>query len=141
MILKVESAANIFSAVSDDKSLVLFNTIAVSNSESTDMLLTRLNLTRKQYYSRLSVLVKANLVNRKDRKYFLTAFGKIVYETQTIIEAALRNYWKLKAVDGLNSDSDQMPKEEYDKVIDALIDNDRIKKGLRINSCIPLEIV
>src|SRR4051794_27485993 len=103
MILKVESAANIFSAVSDDKSLLLFNTIAVSNSESTGMLLTRLNLTRKQYYSRLSVLVKANLVNRKDRKYFLTTFGKIVYETQTIIEAALRNYWKLKAVDRLDS--------------------------------------
>jgi hypothetical protein len=141
MILKIGSAANIFSAVSDDKSLLLFNTIALSNSESTDMLLTRLNLTRRQYYSRLSVLVKANLVNRKDRKYFLTTFGKIVYETQTIIEAALRNYWKLKAVDGLDSDSDQMPKEEYDKVIDALIDNDRIKKELGIKSRIPLEVV
>jgi hypothetical protein len=141
MVLKLESAANILSAVSDDKSLLLFNTIAVSNSESTGMLLTRLNLTRKQYYSRLSVLVKANLVNRKDRKYFLTTFGKIVYETQSIIEAALHNYWKLKAVDSLDSDSDQMPKEEYDKLVDALIDNDRIKKGLRTKSRIPLEIV
>jgi len=141
MILKRESIADIFSAVSDDKSLLLFNTIAVSNSGSTGMLLTQLNLTRKQYYSRISGLVKANLINRRDRKYFLTTFGKIVYETQTIIEAALRNYWKLKAIDGLNSISDPMPKEEYDNVIDALIDNDRIKKGLRINSRIPLELV
>jgi hypothetical protein len=139
--LKMEYVADIFSAISDDKSLLLFKTIAVSNSGSTGMLLTRFNLTRKQYYSRISGLVKANLVNRRDRKYFLTTFGKIVYETQTIIEAALRNYWKLKAIDGLNSDSDPMPKEEYDKVIDALIDNDRIKKGLRINSRIPLELV
>jgi hypothetical protein len=137
----MESVADIFSAVSDDKSLLLFNTIAVSNSGSTGMLLTRFNLTRKQYYSRISGLVKANLINRRDRKYFLTTFGKIVYETQTIIEAALRNYWKLKAIDGLNSISDPMPKEEYDKLIDALIDNDRIKKGLRINSRIPLELV
>jgi hypothetical protein len=36
-------------------------------------------------------LVKADMVNRRDGKDFLTTFGKIVYKTQTIIEEAFLN--------------------------------------------------
>jgi len=134
---------NVLSAIADDKSLLLFGAIASSDSEvDTDTLITRLRITRKQYYSRIGKLTRAKLVNRTSGKYFATSLGKIVYETQTIIGKAVADYWKLKAVDGLeNSHSDQMPKEEYDKVVDALIDNDMIKKGLRTKNRIPLEKV
>src|SRR6476620_1925567 len=137
------SPVDILSAISDDKSLLLFGAIASSDSEvDSDTLITRLGITRKQYYSRIGKLTRAKLVNRTSGKYFATSLGKIVYETQTIIGKAVADYWKLKAVDGLeNSHSDQMPKEEYDKVVDALIDNDMIKKGLRTKSRIPLELV
>jgi hypothetical protein len=109
---------------------------------SSDTLMTKLNMTKKQYYSRIGKLTRNKLVYRTRGRYFPTSLGKIVYETQTIIGKAVADYWKLKAVDGLeNSHSDQMPEEEYDKVVDALIDNDRIKKGLRMNTRIPLEIV
>jgi hypothetical protein len=123
--------------------LLLFRAVASSDSEvSSDTLMTKLNMTKKQYYSRIGKLTRNKLVYRTSGRYFPTSLGKIVYETQTIIGKAVADYWKLKAVDGLeNSHSDQMPKEEYDKVIDALIDNDRIKKGLRIKSRIPLELV
>jgi predicted transcriptional regulator len=129
MILKMESVANIFSAVSDDKSLLLFNTIAVSNSESSDMLLTNLNLTKKQYYSRISGLVKANLVTKRSGKYFLTTFGKIVYDAVTTIGKAIGEYWKLKAVDTLKSDQ-LLPTDEYNKIINTLIDNERVREVL-----------
>ena len=137
------SPNDVLGAIADENSLLLFGAIASSDSEvDTDTLITRLHITKKQYYSRIGKLTRAKLVNRTSGKYFPTSLGKVVYETQTIIGKAVADYWKLKAVDGLgNSDSDQMPKEEYDKVVDALIDNDRIKKGLRINSRIPLEIV
>jgi hypothetical protein len=137
------SPVDVLGAIADDKSLLLFGAIASSDSEvHTDTLITRLHITKKQYYSRIGKLTRAKLVNRTNGKYFPTSLGKIVYETQTIIGKAVADYWKLKAVDGLeNSHSDQMPKEEYDKVIDALIDNDGIKKGLRIKSRIPLELV
>jgi hypothetical protein len=137
------SPVDVLGAISDDKSLLLFGAIASSDSEvDSDTLITRLHITKKQYYSRMSELVRTNLVTRRGGKYFPTSLGKIVYEAQTIIGKAVADYWKLKAVDGLeNSHSDQMPKEEYDKVVDALIDNDRIKKGLRMKSRIPLEIV
>jgi predicted transcriptional regulator len=57
----------------------MFNTIALSSGE-TDVLLSRLGLSRKQYYSRMFDLVKAGLIMRKNgRNYFLTSFDKVVY--------------------------------------------------------------
>ena len=127
------SIADVLDTISDDKSLVLFNTIALSNSDGRDILISKLNLTRKQYYSRISKLVKVDLVVRRNRKYFLTSLGKIVYDAQKIIGNAVGDYWKLKAVDTLEI-TDQMPKEEYNKIINALIENEKIKEGLIIKS-------
>ncbi|HMH10008.1 MAG TPA: hypothetical protein VK553_04820, partial [Candidatus Nitrosopolaris rasttigaisensis] len=67
------SVANILRAISDDKSLVLFNTIAIDRS---DFLISKVDLTCKQYYSRMSNLIKSDLVSRKNKRYFLTSFGK-----------------------------------------------------------------
>jgi predicted transcriptional regulator len=123
--------ADILRAISDDRSLLLFTAVAVSNSESgSDILLSKLRLTRKQYYSRISELAKANLVTRRNGKYFLTSFGKIVYLYQTIIQKALHDYWKLKAIDELEISDGEMPNEEYNKIIDLLIDDEKMKEGL-----------
>ena len=127
------SIADVLDTISDDKSLVLFNTIALSNSDGSDILISKLKLTRKQYYSRISKLVKVDLVVRRNGKYFLTSLGKIVYDAQKVIGNAVGDYWKLKAVDTLEV-TDQMPKEEYNKIINALIENEKIKEGLIIKS-------
>jgi hypothetical protein len=125
------SLTNILGAISDDKSLMLFNTIAVSYPENdTEMILVKLNLTRKQYYSRMYKLVKANLINRRNGKYFLTSLGKIAYNAQTIIAKALHDYWRLKAIDELELAEQDMPMEEYHKIIDLLIDNKKVREGL-----------
>ena len=124
------SIADVLDTISDDKSLVLFNTIALSNSDGSDILISKLNLTRKQYYSRISKLVKVDLVVRRNRKYFLTSLGKIVYTAQTIIAKALHDYWRLKAIDELELAEQDMPKEEYHKIIDLLIDNKKVREGL-----------
>ena len=75
----------------------------------------------------MSSLIKAGLVKRQKGRYLLTAFGKVIYSAQadleTKIENALNNYWKLKAVDSLEMPS----REERDKVISILIENDEIK--------------
>jgi hypothetical protein len=75
-------------------------------------------------------LVKANLINRRNGKYFLTSLGKIVYTAQTIIAKALHDYWRLKAIDELELAEQDIPKEEYHKIIDLLIDNEKIREGL-----------
>ena len=119
---------HVLAAISDKHSLDLFRDIAGTDGDS-DTLRAKLNLTRKQYYSRLSRMTKAGLVKRKNGKHSLTAFGKIVYDAQTTIEKAVNNYWKLKAVDSLEM-SDELPREERVKLIDNLLDNKEIKEIL-----------
>ena len=118
----------VLAAISDKQSLDLFRYIAGTNADS-DTLRAKLNLTRKQYYSRLSRMTKVGLVKRKNGKHFLTAFGKVVYDVQTTIEKAVNSYWKLKAVDSLEM-SDELPEEERLKLIDGLLDNNEIKEIL-----------
>ena len=119
---------SVLASISDKQSLELFRYIAVTNGNS-ENLRTKINLTRKQYYSRLSRMTKAGIVKRKNGRHSLTAFGKVVYDAQTIIEKAVNSYWKLKAVDSLEM-SDDLPKEERLKLIDNLLDNKDIKEIL-----------
>jgi len=118
------SIINILNAISDDKALTLFKTIAFENNNS-DTLLNKAKLTRKQYYSRIADLIKAGLVKRRSGRYFLTAYGKIVYDAHILVENAINNYWKLKAIDSL--DSKDLSKDEYAKVVNTLIDNNNNK--------------
>jgi hypothetical protein len=118
------SIENVLRALSADKSLVLFNTIALSSFDS-DILISRLGFTRKQYYSRLSALVGAGLIKRRNRKYFLSSFGKIVYDAQLIIGQALQNYWRLVAIDSV-----ELPDIERKKIIQVLIENPEIRVSL-----------
>ena len=122
------SIANILSAIADDKSLVLFNTIAIAGGDS-DILITRLGVTRKQYYSRISALMKTGLISRKDRQYMLTSLGKIVYDAQLMIGRATNTYWKLKAIDSIETEH-KLPADERNKIINTLIDNQDIIKIL-----------
>src|SRR5215469_14754449 len=121
---------NILKTIANDKSLVLFNTIALSNCDS-DICIRALELTRKQYYSRLSALVKAGVVKRVRGKYSLTAFGVIVYHAQEIIGKAVDQYWRLKAIDSIRaSGNGEMPQEQFHTIIDKLIVNQEIKNIL-----------
>jgi predicted transcriptional regulator len=114
--------------IADDKSLELFTSIAQEKMDSRN-LKSKIKITRKQYYSRLSRMMRAGLVRRKNGEYILTAFGKIVYESKVTIENAVNNYWRLKAIDSLETTS-EVPKEEQQKLIATLLDNEEIREIL-----------
>lgn len=122
---KSQTSATVLRAIADDKSLELFKTIAQGTIDS-ENLKSKTKLTRKQYYSRLSRMTKSGLVRKKSGRYLLTAFGKIVHDAQTTVDNALISYWKLKAIDSLEM-SNELPKEEQQKLIDALLDNQELK--------------
>ena len=126
---KSSSVADVLRAISDNMSLDLYKSIANSDGERGDDLLARTKITRKQYYSRLSNLTRAGLIKRKHGIYSLTTFGKVVYDFEKSIENAFNMYWKLKAIDSIGITS-ELPKEEYSKIVDALIDNYEIKDML-----------
>jgi predicted transcriptional regulator len=128
MTLLQQTADKVIAAISDKESLELFRIIAI-NTEDSDGLRTKTNLTRKQYYSRLSRMTKAGLVKRKKGKHSLTAFGKVIYDAQAIIEKAVNNYWRLKAIDSLEVSND-LPEEDRIKLIDSLLDNNYMKEIL-----------
>jgi hypothetical protein len=121
------SITDILKKISDDKTLILFNCIALTNGDKY-IPLKEMDLTTKQYYSRISGLLNAGLIKRHKGKYFLTLLGKVVYDTQLTIGKALTYYWKLKAIESIEISSNvRLPKEELTQLINALIDNHSIK--------------
>jgi len=118
--------SEVLKAISNDKALTLFNTVALSTGK-TDMLLSTMNLTRKQYYSKMERLSKQGLLVRKGGRYYLTTLGKVLYELQNTLGVALDNYWKLKAIDSLLTPP-ALPEFELNKMIDTLLENNDLKK-------------
>ena len=126
--IKMTMIIEILKAISDSKSLVIFNTIAHLSTITTDTLITKLNITRKQYYSRLSALIKAGLLQRKSGRYSLTSFGKVIHNIQLSLEKAANNYWNLKAIDSiLMSDNFELERQEMVKIVDTLVKDPKIK--------------
>jgi hypothetical protein len=122
------SITSILKSISDDKSLVLFNSIAVSPESERYISLKEMNLSTKQYYSRVSGLTDAGLIKRHKGKYSLTLLGKVVYDLQKMVGKALTYYWKLKAIESIEmSTGTTLPEEELAQLFNALIDNHQIK--------------
>jgi predicted transcriptional regulator len=70
--------------------------IAHSSTTTSDILISKPKITRKQCYSRLSALTKAGLLQRKSGRYSPTSLGKIIHDVQLSLEKAVSNYWNLK---------------------------------------------
>jgi hypothetical protein len=125
----------VFSALSDNKSLSLFNIIGFMSSSYTsdddagqpagEILISRMNLTRRQYYTRISQLRDAGLISKKRARFVLTSLGRVVYETHKTIGVAIQNRWRLQAIDSLENTliTHGMPTEERYKLINTLLGN------------------
>jgi predicted methyltransferase len=50
-------------------------------------------------YPLISMLQEQHLIEKRNRKYFITIIGRAVYNTKGLIEKALRHYCKLKVID------------------------------------------
>lgn len=90
-----------------------------------------LQLTRKQFYSRLHSLIIYNLVSKANGKYRLTSFGKVVFDWHLVLMQAIsEEYWKLKALDVL--DLSGIPASERSKIMDALVKNEKVKQFIEV---------
>ena len=59
-------------------------------------------LSRKQYYARLSKLVKAGLVKRVNGRYSLTFFGIVIYDVQLEFRRAVDSHLKTNKPESSN---------------------------------------
>ena len=126
--IEVHSVQDIIQSISDSKSLDLFQSIAKGNMESEELKETK-GLSRKQFYTRTSQLLKQGLIQRNKGSFSLTSLGIIVYHAQSVIEAGVNNYWKLKAIDSIQS-SAEIGEHERTKLIKTIMDDSRIESIL-----------
>ena len=122
------SVEDVMKAVSDTKSLDMFRSIAKGSVESEVLKETR-GLSKKQYYFRMRQLLKAGLVQRIKGSFSLTCLGAVVYHAQLIVEKGVNNYWKLKAIDSIQS-SAEIGQNERMKLIKTIIDDSGIESIL-----------
>jgi len=122
------SMEDILKAISDSKSLDLFSSIAQGSGESETLKETK-GLSKKQYYLRTRQLLKTGVIKRLKGRFSLTSFGVIVYHAQLIVEKGMNNYWKLKAIDSIQS-SAEIGEHERTKLIKTIIDDSGIERIL-----------
>ncbi|MFZ0404545.1 MAG: hypothetical protein WAL79_01865 [Nitrososphaeraceae archaeon] len=122
------SVEDVLKAVSDSKSLDMFRTIAKGSVESEVLKQTK-GLSKKQYYFRMRQLLKAGLVQRIKGSFSLTCLGAVVYYAQLIVEKGVNNYWKLKAIDSIQS-SAEIGQNERMQLIKTMIDDSGIESIL-----------
>jgi predicted transcriptional regulator len=121
------SLSDILKGISDDKSQVLFNCIALSTGQQS-ILIKQMHLSTKQYYARISGLTNAGLIKRNQGEHSLTSLGRVVYKVNTTIEKALSYYWKMKAIESiLLSLPAELSREDITDLIESLIDNNEIR--------------
>ena len=122
------SVGDIIQTISDSKSLDLFCSIAKGNMESEELKETK-GLTRKQFYTRTSQLLKQGLIRRNKGSFSLTSLGIIVYHAQLVIEDGVNNYWKLKAIDSIES-SGEIVEQERVKLIKTILEDNTVQNIL-----------
>ena len=123
MIRKGPSEVEILRTLSDRVSLKIISSVAngvTSTSEFSNMK----DLSSKQYYSRTAQMIKKGMIRRDKGSLILTSLGKISYHSLLKIDYAIKNYWKLKAIDSMQ-DSSEMRRDERTRIIKTIIGNDK----------------
>jgi predicted transcriptional regulator len=86
---------DVLDALRDPDGRDLFNSIATVR-RSNDTFDYTVKITPKQYYSRLSRLIKADMIKRKGEKYVLTPFGEVIYSVQLEFDEVVDEHLKSK---------------------------------------------
>lgn len=112
------TVSEVWGCLADNQSLDLLRSIHESHLIS----IIELNLSRKQYYSKLAKLSRCNLVYKSGGKYTVTSLGKIAYGVVQRIAALEKDYWKFVAIDALESVANiQISDEERKKIISIIV--------------------
>ena len=77
--IRLITIGEVLRSLSDVNSIELFKTVALSGGNSIG-LARRLDLSRKQYYSKMSRLIKNGLIKKYHGNFCLTIFGITIYE-------------------------------------------------------------
>ncbi len=115
----VSRLSDIFSILSKNDALVIF-LVAKNGLESELGTPQKIELTKKQYYTRLRQLIDLGLIVKNENKYTHTSFGNIVYEKHLMgLLNNMKNSRELEMIDLIKRTSKFKP-EEIDQFISKL---------------------
>ena len=113
----------------DRSTLELFNIIASKGKIDGKSLQSINGFTKKRYYSRTQRLTENRLVKRQSGIFSLTSFGKVIYNRKLMLDAAVKEYYGLKAVDSIRG-TKEISEEKSRELINNIITDNRIKTVL-----------
>ena len=118
--------------VTNENTLKILNQIIDYNNNNNNykdgntLSLSKIGLTRKQFYTRLNELITRGIIKREKGKYYLTTFGKIVYdltfEYMRKLDSVIEDCWKFKALDLLDI-SDEFTNDEKPKMMEHMFNH------------------
>ena len=112
----------------DYLTIKLKESISINDDLTSETLMAKLGLSKRQYYDRISKLVEVGLIRRHKEKYKISSFGKVVLNLQKVAERTSQIHWKLEAIDNIKmSDRSIIAEIDYLKIIDLLLDDIEIK--------------
>lgn len=114
--------AKVLELLSDKGTLEIFNAIANNGNIYGQSLQSMNGFSKKQYYSRTQRLLIQGLVKRKHGIFSLTSFGQVVYHSKFRLDAAVKEYYRLKAVDSISA-SKEMSEVRKEIIENIVIDN------------------
>jgi predicted transcriptional regulator len=105
----------ILNAIRDIKSLNLFNALILGDQKAHDLMV-KFSISRKEFYSRISKLLRVGMIKYTAGRYSITAFGRVIHEIQLALRIAVESYSKPYNSDPNNSSLNEIG-IEYDEQV------------------------
>mgnify|MGYP003294187561 CR=1 FL=1 len=121
----VVTRLQVLEAISGNVSTNMFRMMA-NHSVSSDSIMNKLGISRKQYYDRMRRLYTAGLVTRKGREYTITSFGRLIYRVYMDLVKASDHLLKLKAVERIKANNN-ISRKQYLKLVNELIHDTQLR--------------
>ena len=109
--------------IADQESLQLFFSIATKSGIGSKDLRRLGSLTKKEYYSRTSLMLETGLIKRTKGVFRLTAFGQVMYQACLQIDEAVQHFSVLKVIDVIDENT-AIEDEERQKLVTLLMEKD-----------------
>ena len=120
--------AKVLDVLSDPKACQILERTYVANDDGVEghVIANHANLSPSGFYRLTLSLREHNMIERKNQRYFITFFGRAVFNAKRLVQKAIDNYHKLHVIDTLE-EQEQIPQTELNKLIEIFIDDHQLK--------------
>ena len=118
----------VLDVLSDPKACQILERTYVANDDGVEghVIANHANLSPSGFYRLTLSLREYNMIERKNQRYFITFFGRAVFNAKRLVQKAIDNYHKLHVIDTLEEE-EQIPQTELNKLIEIFIDDHQLK--------------